>query len=163
MAAVIGSRHAMQGAHSSFISSSYWTEGVGPAAALATLEKMARIDVPAHCQRIGAVVQAAWTRHAQTYQLPVRVDGGYPALAHFAFDHPQSAELKTLYIQCLLDRGFLANTGIYVTLAHTPEIIAKYAAAVDEAFAEIAEALHQGDVLARLRGPVAHRGFQRLV
>jgi len=163
MAAVIGSREAMQGAHVSFISSSYWTEGVGPAAALATLDKLSRVDVPEHCRRMGAAVQAAWTQHAQKHQLPVRVDDGYAALAHFAFDHPQAAELKTLYVQGLLDRGFLAHTAIYVTRAHTPEIIARYTAAVDEVFAELADALCRDEVPARLRGPVAHSGFQRLL
>ncbi len=108
-------------------------------------------------------MQAAWQRHAETHQLPVRIDDGYPALARFAFDHPQSAELKTLYIQSLLDRGFLGNTAIYVSLAHTPEIIDAYADAVGEVFGEIATALRQGDVAARLRGPVAHSGFKRLV
>jgi glutamate-1-semialdehyde 2,1-aminomutase len=153
----------MQGAHVSFISSSYWTEGVGPAAALATLDKLSRVEVPEHCQRLGEVVQAAWRTHAQTHQLPVQVDDGYGALAHFAFAHPQAAELKTLYIQGLLDRGFLANTAIYVTLAHTPEIIARYTAAVDEVFAQVADALRHDEVRARLRGPVAHSGFQRLL
>ena len=37
MAAIIGTRQAMAGAHESFISSTYWTEGVGSAAALATM------------------------------------------------------------------------------------------------------------------------------
>ena len=163
MAAVIGTRDAMQGAHVSFISSSYWTEGVGPAAALATLDKLSQVAVPEHCQRLGEVVQAAWRTHARTHQLPVQVDDGYGALAHFAFAHPQAAELKTLYIQGLLDRGFLANTAIYVTLAHTPQIIASYTSAVDEVFAQLADALRQGEVRARLRGPVAHSGFQRLL
>jgi glutamate-1-semialdehyde 2,1-aminomutase len=163
MGAVIGTVQAMEGAHDSFISSSYWTEGVGPAAALATLEKMAEIDVPGHCRQIGTLVAAAWRRHAQSHRLPVKVDEGYPALAHFAFDHPQAAELKTLYVQCMLDRGFLANTAIYVTLAHTPEIIGAYTAAVDDVFGEIAEALRQDDVARRLRGPVAQSGFKRLL
>ncbi|HPM81657.1 MAG TPA: aminotransferase class III-fold pyridoxal phosphate-dependent enzyme [Candidatus Anammoximicrobium sp.] len=163
MGAIIGTRQAMQGAHGSFISSSYWTDGVGPAAALATIEKLSRIDLPAHCQQTGARMQAAWRRHAATHRLPVTVDDGYPALARFAFEHPQAAALKTLYIQSLLDRGFLANTAIYVSLAHTPEIIGAYEDAVDEVFGEIATALQEGDVSARLRGPVAHSGFKRLV
>ena len=163
MGAVIGTGEAMEGAHGSFISSSYWTEGVGPAAAVATLEKMARIDVPEHCRKIGTLVEAAWRTHAQTHRLPVKVDDGYSALAHFAFDHRQAAELKTLYVQCMLDRGFLANTAIYVTLAHTREIIDAYTAAVDDVFGEIAKALRQNDVAQRLRGPVAHGGFQRLL
>jgi glutamate-1-semialdehyde 2,1-aminomutase len=163
MGAVIGTKKAMQGAHVSFISSSYWTEGVGPAASLATLEKMARIDVPEHCRRIGTLVQTAWTKSAATHRVPVKVEDSYPALAHFTFEHPQAAELKTLYVQSMLERGFLANTAIYVALAHTDAIIGKYLKAVDEVFGEIADALRHDDVAQKLHGPVAHSGFKRLL
>ena len=43
--AVIGRDPVMQAADGSFISSSYWTDGVGPAAALAVLEKVERLNV----------------------------------------------------------------------------------------------------------------------
>jgi len=163
MAAIIGTRAAMEGAHTSFISSSYWTEGVGPAAALATLDKMERIDVPAHCRRIGARVQDTWRKLGEKHGLPVEVDDGYPALAHFRFDHELSDALRTLYSQWMLDRGFLAGSQFSITLAHTDEIVDKFAAAVDEVFGEIAEALRKGNVEQGLRGPVAHSGFRRLL
>jgi len=188
MAAVIGTKEAMEGAHVSFISSSYWTEGVGPAAALATLDKMARIDVPAHCRRIGSRVKNAWRTLGKRHALPVNVAPGYPALAHFAFEPvgqtslsgnaqqagiedarrampapPMADALRTLYAQLMLERGFLAGPSIYVSLAHTDDIIDKYVAAVDEVFGEIADALRKGDVQERLKGPVAHSGFRRLL
>ena len=53
IAAVIGTRTAMDGAHESFISSTYWSERVGPVAALATLKKMQQVDVPAHVADMG--------------------------------------------------------------------------------------------------------------
>ncbi len=163
MAAVIGTGKAMAGAHASFISSTYWTESVGPVAALATIRKMQQVDLPSHCQRIGAQVQQAWRAAAARHGVPVKVDDGYPALAHFAFDHQLANELKTLYVQLMLERGFLASTAFYVSLAHTDEIIARYAAAIDEVFAQIADALSKGDVTERLKGPVAHSGFRRLL
>ena len=163
MSAIIGKKEAMDGAHDSFISSSYWTEGVGPAAALAALDKMARIDVPAHCQRIGKRVQDAWKKSAKHHKLPVDVDDAYPAIAHFAFEHELANELKTLYVQLMLERGFLAVPSIYVTLAHTDEIIDKYVSAIDEVFGEIAGVLAKGDVEKSLKGPVAHTGFRRLL
>ena len=42
MAAIIGRRRIMDAAQTSFISSTYWTEAVGPTAALATIRKAAR-------------------------------------------------------------------------------------------------------------------------
>jgi glutamate-1-semialdehyde 2,1-aminomutase len=161
--AVIGTREAMAGAHESFISSTYWTEGVGPAAALATVRKLRQVEAPAHVARVGSQVQARWRGHADKHRLPVTVDGGYPCLARFAFDHELAPELRTFYTQLMLERGFLAGTSIYPTLAHTDEIVGRYGEAIDEVFAEIAAALTTGDVKARLKGPVAHSGFSRLV
>jgi len=163
MAAVIGTRAAMEGGHSSFISSTYWTEGIGPAAALATIHKMQQVDLPSHCARVGRQIQEAWQALGRKHGLPVDVPAGYPALAHFAFQHELSAELKTLYVQEMLRRGFLATTAMYVTLAHTEEIVERYTEAIDAVFEEIAEALGKNEVAARLQGPVAHDTFSRLL
>ncbi|MBN1642028.1 MAG: aminotransferase class III-fold pyridoxal phosphate-dependent enzyme [Anaerolineae bacterium] len=161
--AVIGTREAMQGAHGSFISSTYWTESVGPVAALATLHKMRQVDVPAHVARIGSAVSALWRRQGERHGVPVTIGDGYPCLAHFRFEHPQSEALRTLYTQLMLEQGYLAGTAIYPTMAHSDEVVARYGEAIDLVFAEIAAALAEGDVEARLKGPVAHSGFSRLL
>jgi len=163
MSAVIGTTAAMSGAHDSFISSSYWTEGVGPAAALATLEKMARIDVPAHCARIGERVKNAWREHGERNHLPIEVDDGYPALAHFSFKHDLADALRTLYVQLMLERGFLAGPAFYVSLAHADQIVDRHIAGIEEVFGEIGESLQRDDVEKQLKGPVAHSGFRRLL
>ncbi len=162
MAAVIGTRAAMAGAHDSFISSTYWTEGIGPAAALATVRKMQSLDLPAHLTRVGTRVLELWTEHARRHGLPIRT-GGYPCLAHFTFEHEQADVLRTLYTQCMLERGFLAGTKLYATLAHTEPVLEQYGRAIDGVFAHLAGILSQGGPVAgHLRGPVAHSGFRRL-
>jgi glutamate-1-semialdehyde 2,1-aminomutase len=93
----------------------------------------------------------------------VEVDDGYPALAHFKFRHSEANAVKTLFTQLMLERGFLATTGIYVTLAHTDTIIDRYLRAVDNVFETLARAIEEDTVLDRLRGPVAHTGFRRLL
>jgi len=157
--AVIGTKEAMAGAHTSFISSTYWTESVGPVAALATLRKMKEMNVTEHVRKIGAMVMDAWRRHAETYGLPVVVEDGYECLARFRFDHPSANELRTLYTQLMLKRGFLAGGAIYPTWAHDERIVLLYDEAIDEVFEEIAEAISEGDVTKRLGGPAAHTGF----
>ncbi len=160
--AVIGTKAAMAGAHTSFISSTQWTESVGPTAALATLEKLKRCKVTEHVAHIGSRVQQYWREHGQKHGLPVDVDDSFPCLPHFAFDHELGDELRTLYTQLMLARGLLAGIAFSPTLAHTDEIVDMFGQAVDEVFAEIAEALEADEVRQRLRGPVAHTGFQRL-
>jgi len=162
MSAVIGTREAMSRAQDSFISSAYWTERVGPASALATLKKMKKVDVVSHVNRIGSQLQQVLRNAAADTSLPVKVSG-YTCVPRFEFEHELAQELKTLYVQLMLERGFLAATMIYVTLAHTEQIVAMFADALNEVFGEMADAIKRGDVQKRLKGPVAHSGFRRLL
>jgi len=161
--AVIGSRAAMDGAHSSFISSTYWTESVGPVAALATLQVMREEDAAEHVNRIGEQVQELWRASARTHGLPLVVPDTYPCLAHFRFDHEQANLLKTRYVQGMLAQGFLAGPAFYPTRAHTAEIIEHYAEALDAVFGEMAAALDSGTLAEGLLGLPAQEGFARLL
>jgi len=162
IAAVIGTSKAMDGANTSFISSTYWTESVGPVAALATLKKMRNMDVPSHIAHIGSIVVGYWQKYAEKHGLKITAGGGYPALSHFAFDHALANELKTLYVQLMLERGFLAGTVIYPTMAHTEAVAKLYGDAIDEVFREMSCVAAQDKVIESLKGPAAHKGFARL-
>jgi glutamate-1-semialdehyde 2,1-aminomutase len=161
--AVIGTKEAMEGAHTSFISSTYWTEAVGPTAALATLQKMKDVDAAGHANRIGRLVQDLWRECAEKHGLPVVVDPGIPCLAHFRFDHEKSGALRTLYTQLMLERGFLAGPAIYATYAHNEAIVECYREATDESFGEIARIIESDTIDESLKGPVAHDTFRRLL
>lgn len=161
--AVIGTKAAMDGANISFISSTYWTESTGPVAALATLKKMKRIDVPGHIAVIGDMVMESWRKHSISHGLDMVSVEGFPCLAHFTFKHEQSGALRTLYTQMMLEKGFLADTGIYPTLAHTPELAELYGKAVDEVFGEISLIIDKGDIGKYLKDGIAESGFGRLL
>jgi glutamate-1-semialdehyde 2,1-aminomutase len=62
----------------------------------------------------------------------------------------------------MLDKGFIANTSIYPTLAHNQENTSLYGKAVDEVFAKIAELLQDNKIEQFLDTPEAHTGFARL-
>ena len=161
MAAVIGRARIMEAAQGSFVSSTYWSEGVGPTAALATVRKMRAVNLPAHLERIGTRFQEGLKAAAERVGLPLRV-GGLPAVSFLGFDHPDEQALLTLYTQRMLKRGFLVGGGFHATYGHRDEHVDAFLAAVTEVFRELAEATRQGDVAGRLVGPIRHRGFQRL-
>lgn len=161
MAAIIGTGDAMQAAQETFISSTYWTDRVGPAAALATIGKHRRLDVSAHLVMIGEAVQKVWADAAATTGVPITV-AGIPPLARFTFDVPDAQPVRTLFTQLMLDRGYLASTAFYAMYAHKAEDLAGYSAAVVDAFGCLRVAMEKGDVRGELRGPVAHTGFARL-
>lgn len=163
IAAVIGTQAAMDGAHESFISSTYWTERVGPVAALATLQKMAQVDVPGHVDRMGRRVQETWSRHIDALGLPLKVTDGFPCFAEFEIVHEHAAELRLLFVQEMLKHGYLAGNKVYLTLAHTEQNLSDYDRVIGEVFMVMADALAKGDLVDRLEGPVAMTGFKRLV
>jgi len=161
MAAVIGREDPMQAAQETFISSTYWTERIGPTAAIATIEKYLRRDVPGHLVRAGRQVQEGWQKAADSAGLPIEIAGIAP-LAHFSFRIAEKDEAQTLFSQLMLERGFLAGKSFYATLAHTDEHIRDYITACEEVLGLIADGVSRGTVLQMLKGPVAHAGFRRL-
>lgn len=162
IAAVLGTRKAMEGANTSFISSTYWTESAGPVAALAVLEKMQKTNVVEHIDMMGKKVINLWKSAAQRYNVKIKVCESRPCIAHFSFDHEQANKIKTIYTKMMLDQGFIASTAIYPTLAHNPENISLYGKAINEVFAKIAELLQSNKVNEFLKTPEAHTGFARL-
>ncbi len=161
MAAVLGTRAVMQAAQETFISSTYWTERVGPAAALATIGKLVEKSVYKHLIAAGRLVQAGWKKTAKSHALPLEISGMYP-LSHFSFKDPDAQLLKTLFTQLMLERGFLATNSFYASLAHTDGHINSYLGACDEVFAAIALARKRGGLRSLLKGEVCHDGFKRL-
>jgi glutamate-1-semialdehyde 2,1-aminomutase len=161
MAAVIGRADVMQAAQSTFISSTYWTERVGPAAALAMIRKHRRCEVSTHLVRVGKAVQDGWRSAAQSSGLALDV-GGIPPIGHFSFQGQLKLAAKTLFTQMMLERGFLATGAFYATFAHQDDHVRAYLDATGDVFKTIAMSLADGTLASRLRGPVAHTGFHRL-
>ncbi|MCW3018341.1 MAG: aminotransferase class, partial [Solirubrobacterales bacterium] len=161
--AVIGTAEIMEAAQTTFISSTYWTERVGPVAALATLRRFADIGGPQRLLDAGRRVQAIWRDAADATGLAVEVaHPDMPPFSHLAFLHAQPQAVRTLYCQLMLERGCLDNGNFYATCAHTPEILDRYAAVVRDAFARVSDAVTGERVLDELKGPIAHSGFARL-
>ena len=109
IAAVIGKREVMEAAQSSFISSSYWTEGVGPAAALATLTKLKSVDVPGHLKTISGSLRGGLGDLAKRLGLNLRFSG-HPAITVLSFEDPQTSALQTLFTVRMLAHGILAGS-----------------------------------------------------
>ena len=162
MAAIIGKSEVMEVAQETFISSTYWTERIGPVAALATIRKLKERDVPSHLINIGKKIQNGWRESAEKNRLKISVSGIYP-LGHFSFNYEDPLILKTLFTQLMLERGFLATDSFYASYAHREKNVEKYLEVVDEVFEFIARAIKENKVKKYLKGPICHSGFRRLV
>lgn len=159
--AIIGRREVMEAAQSTFISSTFWTERIGPTAALKTLEVMERVKSWETITSTGLQIRARWQALAERTELELD-HWGLPALTGFTIKSPKALEYKTLITQEMLAKGYLATTGVYVCTDHTPEVIDGYFAALEPIFGLIKECEDGRDVMSLLKGPVCHAGFKRL-
>jgi glutamate-1-semialdehyde 2,1-aminomutase len=159
--ATIGRREVMEAAQTSFISSTFWTERIGPTAALKTLEVMSRTRSWEQISQTGRAITDSWKVLADRHAIPIATSG-LAALTNFSINSPHALEYKTLITQEMLDKGYLAGTSVYVCTEHTPEIVEKYFEALDPVFGLIKECENGRDVHELLKGPVCHAGFKRL-
>jgi glutamate-1-semialdehyde aminotransferase len=156
MSVVMGTEKVMQSAQTTFISSTNWTDRIGPTAALATLRKYQRLGVEKHLIATGNQVKQIWRDAGEAHGLEINVTG-LPSLAAFAFKSPNAMALNTRFTIELLRRGFLGFRQFKPSLAHQPADLSQYQSAVDEVFALIA-----ADPAISIDTPLAHSGFQRL-
>jgi len=161
MAAVIGKKEIMQAAQETFISSTNWTDRIGPTAALATIRKVKKNNLIEHLNSIGKLIQEGWKNLAKKNGIKITISGIYP-LSHFEFNYKNALAIKTLMIQLMLEKGFLATNAFYASYAHKPAHVKKYLQALDETFATLNSAIDQNSVEKKLKGPIAKSGFKRL-
>jgi glutamate-1-semialdehyde 2,1-aminomutase len=163
MAIVLGTGDVMQAAQTTFISSTYWTDRIGPTAAIATIRKHQRIDAGSLMKKAGFRVLAIWEASAKA--AGIAINAGHPdmsPLSHFSFEYPEARAIRTLYCQMMLDEGYLDNAAFYATCAHTDAVLNDYETVAGRVFSELAKAIEGGAVQSLLRGPVGHSGFARL-
>lgn len=161
IAAIIGKSDIMEAAQRSFISSTYWTERIGPTAAIATIKKFKLYDVGKHLMKIGQMVQDGWRDLFTKHEINAHI-GGIPPLSYFVFEHEKSLVLKALFVQGMLERGFLATNSFYAMYAHNIRHVAEYLEAMDQVLFMIKEALDNKQIEGKLLGLPAISSFKRL-
>ncbi len=160
--ATIGKREIMEAAQTTFISSTFWTERVGPAAALKALEVMERTHSWEQITQTGLVITERWKALAAQHGLSITTSG-LPALTGFSFNSPNALAYKTFITQEMLGKSYLAGTSVYVCTEHNPEVIEHFFEHLDPIFATIKQCEEGSqNILDLLKGPVCHGGFKRL-
>lgn len=159
--AIIGRREVMDAAQSTFISSTFWTERIGPAAAIKTLEVMEATRSWETITFTGTEITKRWHQLAEKYGLQIKT-WGLPALTGFTIDSENNLSYKTYITQEMLKKGFLASNCVYVCTSHTAEIIDQYFELLEPIFQRIRSCEDGEKIADLLDGPVCHSGFMRL-
>ncbi len=160
---VLGKEEIMASADRSFISSSYWTDGVGPAAALAVLGKAQRQNVFATVWNRGERLQEQLTALAAKHSGCRLKIGGMASTPSASFDLGPDASLAlTVFVRRMQERGYLVMSTFYLMLAHDDADYAGLLAAMDETLLEIASAVTDGRLSELAQVERGERGFARL-
>ena len=162
MAAILGKEDVMQSSQDSFISSTNWTERIGPVAALATIKKYEKYAVVEHIQSIGNMTMQGWRDISESSDLKLSV-AGLATLNHFHFVHENELELNTLFTQKMLEHGYMAWSQFKPSFAHTKEIVEEYLIVMKKVVNELSLIKDdKEEILSQLIGQPARRGFYRL-
>ena len=162
LTAVVGTKSVMEAAQSTFISSTFWTERIGPTAALATLKVMEREQSWNKITDTGKKMQKGWLALADKNDLDITVSG-IPAMTSYSFNSRDALKYKTLITQEMLKKGFLASTIFYACTEHKDEHLSNYFDELDKIYNTIGKC--ESEILninSLLEGPVCHSGFKRL-
>jgi glutamate-1-semialdehyde 2,1-aminomutase len=159
--ATIGKKEVMEAAQKSFISSTFWTERIGPSAALKTLEIMKKTESWNIITEQGLKIRDGWQRIAKNNNVKIAITG-LPALSSFAFESSNHLIFKTYITQEMLKKGYLASNSIYVCIEHTDKVIDAYLDNLDPILKIIGDCEDKNDISNLLEGPVSHSGFSRL-
>ena len=159
--AIIGRANIMEAAQTSFISSTFWTERIGPSAALKTLEVMEKNESWNKITETGKKIRKRWEILGRKFNLNLNFFG-LDSLSGFSFNSQNALAYKTLITQEMLKKGYLAGTSIYCCVAHTDKIVDSYFNELEPIFSTIAECEDGRDIAKLLDGPECHSGFKRL-
>jgi glutamate-1-semialdehyde 2,1-aminomutase len=163
-AAIVGRENVMEAANASFISSSYWTDGIGPAAALSCVRKMRTVNAQAHVWGLGGLMQGGLTQLARRYPDLKMKSWGLPSNPYMTFDLGEGApQVKALIVRLMLAHGFLSTGGAsFIMFTHTKEMIERYLDALDQVLGQINALAAQGRIAAEVGRVNVMSQFARL-
>ena len=151
----------MESVQNTFISSTFWTDRIGPTAALSTLKEMKSLE-SWKVIITGQYLKNSWDQIATNHNLQITIQG-IPALASFKFNEADNLSLKTFITQEMLKDEFLATTTVYSSIAQTEQVVNEYLDKINNVFARISKIKNSGqEIKDHLDSPICHSGFQRL-
>jgi glutamate-1-semialdehyde 2,1-aminomutase len=133
---IIGKRSIMEACNSSFISSTFWTERIGPTAALETLSSMEKIKSWELISNIGRKIKKNWTKLSKLHNLQIDVEG-IDAIPNFSFRSKNNLFYKTFISQEMLKKKILASNYIFCSVAHREKNLNKYYDCLERIFYQI--------------------------
>ena len=160
--AVIGRRNVMEATRSTFLSSTFWTERIGPAAALAALDEMEKTNAQERITQLGYRTRELWSEVSSDCGLEVSFSG-LPSLTTVSIDDIDPMVLKTYLGEEFLSHGYLTGTAIYAALPHEDVIGDRFADALQGVIKKMAVKKAEGEINELTPDGLVSRPFRKIV
>ena len=161
MGAIVGKKEIISLALKTFVSSSFWSEKIGPSCALTFIRKHRKLNIGNRLIKTGKKIKRVWINAAKKNKLKISVQGIDP-LATFRLHTKNWPVTLTFFIQEMLKMNILASDRCYANLMHDNTSIDKYEKACNQVFKKISDHEKNENLEIYLEGPVKQMGFNRL-
>ena len=160
--AVIGKRKIMEKASNSFISSTFWTEKIGFAAALETLSEMRRLKSWKKITMSGRFFNNELKKITKKIDLDLEISG-IESITSFKFNYKNHLAYKTFITQEMLKKGYLASNLTFFNIYHTTKIIKDYLIKLEKILLKIKH-FEKNKINPKkfLKSDICHETFKRL-
>jgi len=123
--AIVGRDSILNNISKTFISSTFWTERIGPTAALATLNEMEKLKSWKKISEYGLKIKSLWKKLSNYYDLNLKI-GGVASIPQFYIPSKNFLKYKTFITQEFLKHNMLAGNLVFVSILHNNLMIKKY-------------------------------------
>jgi glutamate-1-semialdehyde 2,1-aminomutase len=145
ISALVGADALREAASEVYVTGSFWYSAVPMAAAIATVERAVEVDAPALMAGPGERFKAGLEAQSERHGLPARLTGPVQMPLLVFADDPDKVTAFA-FTDAAARRGVLLHPwhNMFLSTAHTAEVVDEVLALTDEAFAETAAALRAG-------------------
>ena len=128
----------MEHCKDTFISSTFWSDRIGPTAGLATLHEMERLKSWDRISAIGNKIKRNWKKIAYNHKLDISIQG-ISSLPNFYFKNRNNLIYKTFITQEMLKKNILSTMAIYVCIDHSDSLLKRYFDSLNDVFYKISK------------------------
>ena len=158
---VLGKKHIMDCAQHTFISSTFWTEGIGFTAALSTINNMIQLNSHIYIKNLCNYYESRINNIIDKNKIKAKIIS-VNGINSIVFNYDNNLQIKTLFIQEMLKKGYITTLSLYMTICHTEANLEEYIDNIDSFLCKYKSAIENNLIEQYLEGPLVHSGFQRL-
>ena len=134
--AVVGKDNVMKSEKSTFISSTFWSDRIGPAAAISTLRLMKRKNFFDSIIKNGKYIKKKWRQIAKNNHLKIKIYG-MDTMPRYEILSDNWQMYRFFITSEFLKKNILATSLIYLSKTHTKKQIDLYLKLIDKIFKKI--------------------------